>query len=156
VFPPSDFHFPIVRIGAFRYHYGLMGLGPRAVGPFFGAANEAVMTIIEVAESLESDVLVKGEGCQRKIRHVVASDLMSDVLLVDEDDMLLLTSLASDQVLRTAQIVGAVGVIVVNGKPLPSSMVNVAHDLRMTLATCKLSKYDACVAVYEALKSHPA
>ena len=110
------------------------------------------MTILEVSEVLKADVLVKGEGVHKAIRHVVASDLMSDVLLVDEEDMLLLTSRASDQVLRTAQIVGAVGVVVVNGKPLPSSMVNVANDLRMTLATCKLSKYDACVAVSSALK----
>ena len=100
-----------------------------------------------------AEVLVKGEGCGRAIRHVVASDLMSDVLLVDEEDMLLLTSLASDQVLRTAQIVGAVGVVVVNGKPLPSSMVNVANDLRMTLATCRQPKYEACAAVSCALKA---
>lgn len=111
------------------------------------------MTILEVSEALKADVLVKGEGVGKAIRHVVASDLMSDVLLVDEEDMILLTSLASDQVLRTAQIVGAVGVIVVNGKPLPSSMVNVANDLRMTLATLRLSKYDACVAVHELLKT---
>ena len=110
------------------------------------------MTILEVAEVLKADVLVKGEGCRKAIRHVVASDLMSDVLMVDEEDLLLLTSLASDQVLRTAQIVGAVGVVVVNGKPLPSSMVNVAIDLRMTLATCRLSKFETCVAVSEAMK----
>ena len=111
------------------------------------------MTMSEVAEVLKAEVLMKGEGMQRRVGHVMASDLMSDVLLVDEEDMLLLTSLASDQVLRTAQIVGAVGVVVVNGKPLPSSMVNVANDLHMTLATCKLSKYDACVAVHTALQS---
>lgn len=110
------------------------------------------MTVLEVAQTLGAEVLVRGEGCQKPIRHVMASDLMSDVLVVDEEDMLLLTSLASDQVLRTAQIVGAVGVVVVNGKPLPSSMVNVANDLRMTLVTCPLPKYDACVAVSEALK----
>lgn len=110
------------------------------------------MTMTEMIDFLKAELLVKGECIHRPIRHVVASDLMSDVLLVDEDDMLLLTSLASDQVLRTAQIVGAAGVIVVNGKPLPSSMVNVANDLRMTLATCRLSKYDACVAVHAALK----
>ena len=110
------------------------------------------MTMIEVAEVLKAEVLVLGEGVHKPIRHVVASDLMSDVLLVDEDDMLLLTSLASDQVLRTAQIVNAVGVIVVNGKPLPSSMVNVANDLRMTLAVCRLTKYATCIAVHEALK----
>jgi len=124
------------------------GLSKRRERGFF-------MTILEVAEVLKAEVLVKGEGCLKTIRHVAASDLMSDVLMVDEEDMLLLTSLASDQVLRTAQIVGAVGVVVVNGKPLPSSMVNVAHDLRMTLATCRLAKYEACIAVYEALKTKP-
>lgn len=111
------------------------------------------MTILEVIEVLKADVLVVGEGCHRPIRHVVASDLMSDVLLVDEEDLLLLTSLASDQVLRTAQIVGAVGVIVVNGKSLPSSMVAVAKDLHMTLATSSLSKYAASVAVARALET---
>jgi hypothetical protein len=109
------------------------------------------MTMAEMAGALKAEILVEGEGCHKAIRYVVASDLMSDVLLVDEEDMLLLTSLASDQVLRTAQIIGAVGVIVVNGKPLPSSMVEVAMQLRMTLATSKLSKYDACIAVHGAL-----
>ncbi len=111
------------------------------------------MTMAEVAEVLKADVLVEGEGYRREIRHVVASDLMSDVLLLDEEDMLLLTSLAGDQVLRTAQIVGAAGVVVVNGKPLPSSMVAVADTLRMTLATCPLSKYEACIAVHAALRT---
>lgn len=109
------------------------------------------MTTNEIEKVLQAETLVKGEGYQKQVRHVVASDLMSDVLLVDEDDMLLLTSLASDQVLRTAQIVGAVAVVVVNGKPLPSSMVNVARDLNMTLATSPLSKFDACVAVHAAM-----
>ena len=86
----------------------------------------------------------------RPVRHVVASDLMSDVLLVDEEDMLLLTSLASDQVLRTAQIVGAVGVVVVNGKPLPSTMCGVARELGVSLLTARASKYDCCVRVHAA------
>ncbi len=111
------------------------------------------MTILDAAKVLNAEVLVEGEAVGDDIRHVVASDLMSDVLLVDEEDILLLTSLASDQVLRTAQIVGAVGVIVVNGKSLPSSMVGVGADLGMTLARCELSKYDACVAIYEAMKN---
>ena len=110
------------------------------------------MTILEAAKVLNAEVLAEGEAVGDDIRHVVASDLMSDVLLVDEEDILLLTSLASDQVLRTAQIVGAVGVIVVNGKSLPSSMVGVANDLGMSLAKCDFSKYDACIALYEAMK----
>lgn len=111
------------------------------------------MTLIHVAEALNAVILVKGESFDKPIRHVMASDLMSDVLLVDEENMLLLTSLASDQVLRTAQIVGAAGVVVVNGKPLPSSMVAVSEELGMSLLTSKLSKYDACIAVHRKLSA---
>lgn len=112
------------------------------------------MTILEIAKVLDAEVLVKGDAIGKPIQHVVSSDLMSDVLVVDDEDILLLTSLASDQVLRTAQIVGAVGVAVVNGKPLPSSMVNVANDLHMTLMTSKMPKYEANIATYEALKKN--
>ncbi len=110
------------------------------------------MNFAEIVQEIGGELVVKASGAERRIRHVVASDLMSDVLIVDEEDMLLLTSLASDQVLRTAQIVGAAGVIVMNGKPLPSSMVNVARELGLSLATCRLSKYDGCVAVSRALQ----
>lgn len=109
------------------------------------------MTFVQVVEAIGGTVLSSGDGRDLPVRHVMASDLMSDVLLVDEEQMLLLTSLASDQVLRTAQIVGAVGVVVVNGKSLPSSMVGVARDLRMALATVRLPKYEACLAVHRAM-----
>lgn len=107
------------------------------------------MNVLDAITVLEAETIVKGEGLEKTIKHVIASDLMSDVLLVDEEDMLLLTSLASDQVLRTAQIVGAAGVIVVNGKSLPSSMMHVAQDLRMTLAVSKFPKFDACIAIHQ-------
>ncbi len=108
-----------------------------------------IMNVLDAITVLEAETIVKGENLEKTIKYVIASDLMSDVLLVDEEDMLLLTSLASDQVLRTAQIVGAAGVIVVNGKSLPSSMMHVARDLGMTLAVSKFSKFDACIAIHQ-------
>jgi len=111
------------------------------------------MTILEIADVLDAEVLFEGDAATDQIGRVVASDLMSDVLLVDDDDMLFLTSLASDQVLRTAQIVGAVGVIVVNGKLLPASMLKVAQDLGITLVSSGKSKYEVCIEVYKALET---
>lgn len=110
------------------------------------------MTIDGVAEVLNGKVLFKEEGDDRKVGHVVASDLMSDVLLVDSDDILLLTSLASDQVLRTAHIVGAMGVVVHNNKPLPSSMADVATRLGISLVTAPFPKYESCVKIHAALE----
>lgn len=112
------------------------------------------MTIQDAAGVLSANVLVEGSSVSRTIGRIVASDLMSDVLLVDDENIFLLTSLASDQVLRTAQIVGAAGVVVVNDKPLPSSMPAVARDLGMALMTSPLPKYEACVALYEWMKTH--
>lgn len=110
------------------------------------------MTIEGVAEVLNGKVLFKEAGDDRRVGHVVASDLMSDVLLVDSDDILLLTSLASDQVLRTAQIVGAMGVVVHNNKPLPTSMADVATRLGISLVTAPYAKYESCVLIHAALE----
>ena len=87
----------------------------------------------------------------REVGLPVASDLMSDVLLVDADDILLLTSLASDQAIRTAHIVGAMGVVVHDSKPLPSTMSEVARQLRVPLVSSPLSKYESCVRLHAAL-----
>jgi hypothetical protein len=111
------------------------------------------MIVEDVAGVLGGAVLYKGEGPGRPVHHVVASDLMSDVLLVDSDDMLLITSLASDQVLRTAHIVGAMAVVVTNGKPLPSTMVGVARTLGIPLVTSPLPKYESCVRIHAARES---
>lgn len=113
---------------------------------------EFIMTIDDVARVLDGKVLVKEEGLDRKVGFVVASDLMSDVLLVDADDILLLTSLASDQALRTAQIVGAMGVVVHNDKPLPSSMLDVARRLGVSLVTSPHQKYASCIKIHDALE----
>ncbi len=114
------------------------------------------MNIEGVAAILNGRVLCHGEEPGRALRHVVASDLMSDVLLVDAEDMLLITSLASEQVLRTAHIVGAMGVVVSNNKPLPSTMCQVARDLGVALATAPLAKYDSCWRLHAALEAEGA
>jgi len=110
------------------------------------------MTIDDVAKTLDGKVLFKDEKDNRHVGHVVASDLMSDVLLVDSDDILLLTSLASDQVLRTAHVVGAMGVVVHNNKPLPASMSTVAERLGIALVASPHGKYESCVKMHEALR----
>lgn len=110
------------------------------------------MTIKKVAEVLDGSVVV-GADDPREVGAVVASDLMSDVLLFDNDDMLLLTSLASEQSIRTANIVGAMGVVVHNGKPLPEAMCKVAETLGIPLVSCKLAKYESCVRLHAALEA---
>ena len=111
------------------------------------------MTIADVAVALNGKLMAGDGTSPRAVGEVVANDLMSDVLLVDADDILLLTSLASDQAIRTAHIVGAMGVVVHDAKPLSETMLKVADDLHIPLVSSPLSKYDACVKMHDALEA---
>ncbi|MCF7837248.1 MAG: hypothetical protein K9N49_01320 [Candidatus Marinimicrobia bacterium] len=103
------------------------------------------MNLASVIHALDGETLVPGEAYEEEpVGHVVASDLMSDVLTVNEDRVVLLTALASDQALRTAQMIGALGVIVVNNKHLPSSMRRIAAETGLTLARTPLPQFEAC------------
>ena len=111
------------------------------------------MTIADVTKILDGKLVAGDAQSPRAVGAVVANDLMSDVLLFDADDTLLLTSLASDQAIRTAHIVGAMGVVVHNAKPLSETMLKVANDLNVPLVSSPLSKYDACVRIHDALEA---
>ncbi|MBD3315408.1 MAG: hypothetical protein GF344_06445 [Chitinivibrionales bacterium] len=75
---------------------------------------------------------------------VCASDLMSDVLALVDEGILLITSLASDQALRTADIVGARAVLLVNGKRVHQSMVELAEEFGIALMATKHDTYRVC------------
>ncbi len=111
------------------------------------------MTIADVVKTLDGKLVAGDEHSPRAVGAVVANDLMSDVLLDDSDDILLLTSLASDQAIRTAHIVGAMGVVVHNAKPLSETMLKVANELAVPLVSSPLSKYEACVRLHDAIEA---
>ncbi len=102
----------------------------------------------EIERRLQAETVHRGAAYDTlEVEHAVASDLMSDVLVTDLPRPLLITSLASDQAVRTADIVGAAGVALVNGKPLPESMRRLAVELNITLLRSPLAKFEACVAL---------
>ena len=111
------------------------------------------MTIADVVKVLNGKLMAGDAASPRVVGAVVANDLMSDVLLFDADDALLLTSLASDQAIRTAHIVGAMGVVVHDSKPLPSTMSQVAEQLKIPLVSSPLSKYESCVRLHAAIEA---
>ena len=111
------------------------------------------MLVKQVAELLDATFLVEGDEIEAQVETVVASDLMSDVLVVDKDNILLMTALASDQSVRTAHVIGAVGVVIVGGKPLPESTAVLAKKLGVSLAISPLDQFDACARVSPFLHS---
>ncbi|MCF7929451.1 MAG: hypothetical protein K9L68_11835 [Spirochaetales bacterium] len=111
------------------------------------------MTYQHIIESLDCSIFHEGdEFAESEIRDVVTSDLMSDVLLADTEDFILVTSLSSDQVIRTADIVSARGVLLVNGKKPQAGMLKLAKDHGLTLLGTSSRTFPACVALARLLE----
>ncbi len=103
------------------------------------------MKLSTCIQDLEAHLVSGSAGVpERTFAHVVVSDLMSDVLVVDEDEFLLVTSLASDQVVRTADIVGAAAILLCNGKNAPETMKKLSDQNRIPLFATPLRTFDVC------------
>jgi len=107
-----------------------------------------VVTMQQVVGALEGEVLYRTknfDGCE--VAFVVACDLMSDVLVVDVENILLVTSLVSRQSLKTAHLVGASGVVIVNDKTLPDDLVALAEELELSVIRTPCDKFKCCVVL---------
>ncbi|HOV64051.1 MAG TPA: hypothetical protein PLG43_09250 [Spirochaetia bacterium] len=117
------------------------------------------MRFHDIAEALHCTVYNKGRDyATADIEFIIAGDLMNDVLMVDRENVLLLTSLTSDQVIYTADIVEALGILLVNDKqPLPG-MRKLAEDFDVTLLSTSLPMFESCAALHTILsqKAEPA
>ncbi len=106
------------------------------------------MTLDSALQALDAVALHKGRGfATTPIANIIACDLMSDVLVQDGDDPLLVTSLATLQAVRTADIVGAVGVVLVNGKSPSEAMLQLAREMDVSVVGSPLPMFRACVAL---------
>ncbi len=84
---------------------------------------------------------------EREIKGIFASDLISDILIADGEDILLLTSLLSNQVLRTAEVIGASAVVLVNRQHVPIALSKAAAKQGIPLFHTPLPKYESCVCL---------
>lgn len=82
-----------------------------------------------------------------EVQNVTAGDLMSEVLVFEKENLLLVTALNSEQTLRTASVVDALGVVLVNGKSPNENMVSLARELSISLLSTPNSMFDTCVAL---------
>ena len=97
-------------------------------------------------EALNAKALNAPSGWEdRDVSRVFASDLISDILVTEGDHVLLITSLLSDQVLRSADMIGAVAVVFVNRKHIPAALGKAAAKQGIPLFHTLLPKFEACV-----------
>lgn len=99
-----------------------------------------------IADGLAAELVYGQPGWEKvNIETVFASDLMSDVLMSERDEMLLITSLSTEQAVRSAGIVGSEVLVIANGKTVTEGMIELAKDQDVTLLVTGLAKYESCV-----------
>jgi hypothetical protein len=104
------------------------------------------MNLIRIADTINAELVWGPEGWEQKnVDTVFASDLMSDVLMSDRDDMLLITSLSTEQSIRSANIVGSEAVVIANDKTVTDGMMDLARELGIALFCTRYPKYESCV-----------
>lgn len=102
------------------------------------------MTLKEVKELLQAEV-ISGDDClDEEIPFAGASDLMSDVLAFGKPGILLLTGLSNSQSVRTASIIDAKAIVYVRGKKPDKEGVELAREKRIPLLSTKFMMYIAC------------
>ena len=91
------------------------------------------MKISEIIELTESR-LVAGDSEKRiEIERAFSSDLMSDVLTLDDHQIILITGLANVQLIRTVEIADVPVVLLCRNKNATPEMIDLANEIGIVL-----------------------
>jgi anti-sigma regulatory factor (Ser/Thr protein kinase) len=102
-----------------------------------------------VIDALDAIVLSGDDRLDTVIERIYASDLMSDVLAFGEPNSILLTGLANQQAVISAQMAEFGAVVLVRGKRPRDGSVQIADKSGMVLLTTKFDMYEACVRIHQ-------
>jgi predicted transcriptional regulator len=106
------------------------------------------MTLDEVRDILEAEVIAGGDLHEIAVRTACGADLMSDVLAFSKSGALLLTGLTNAHVVRTCEMVEVVAICFVRGKMPPEDTVRLAAADGLTLLTTRFPMFEACGRLY--------
>lgn len=110
-----------------------------------------VMIVKELANYIDGTVLTG--DVEHRVKAAFASDLMSDVLTMDEEDLVLLTGLCTQQVIRTAEMSDIKTVVFARGKTVTQDIIKLAKDHDITVISSEYSIFKLCGLLYDKLES---
>jgi predicted transcriptional regulator len=106
------------------------------------------MTLREVKEILDAEVLVGEDQLGLEVSAGASADLMSDVLAFAKSGCLLLTGLTNPQIIRTSHVLDIIAVVIVRGKrPLPGT-TELARELGIPVLSTRYILYEAVGRLY--------
>jgi len=108
------------------------------------------MKIREIVELLDAEVLCGEELLDGEVHSACGCDMMSDVLAFVKDQAVLLTGLVNPQVIRTAEMMDIVCIVLVRGKAPTAAMIDLAEERSLALLSTEQKMFSACGLLYNA------
>lgn len=107
------------------------------------------MTVREIQETLQADIICGEEFMDREVFTACGSDMMSDVLAYVKEQAVLLSGLVNPQVVRTAEMMDMQCIVFVRGKQPDESIIALAKARGIVLLTTKNAMFTSCGMLYE-------
>ena len=108
------------------------------------------MKINEIIKLLDAEVYSGKSQLDSEIKSGCGCDMMSDVLAFVKDHSVLLTGLVNPQVIRTAEMMDIVCVVLVRGKRPTLEMISLAEERNIVLLSTGERMFGACGILYSA------
>jgi len=108
-----------------------------------------MVKVADIVNKLNASVICGKNDLNREIHFGFASDLMSDVLTLDTDNMLLVTGLNNLQTIRTSEMSDISCILFVRDKRVSPEMRELACENDIILIECSYSMFRACSVLCE-------
>ena len=106
------------------------------------------MKLETIVEKIAGTVKTGSHLLQHDTEFAFASDLMSDVLTVDKEDILLITGLVNVQTIRTAEMADIRYILFARNKRVNCDIIQLAIENDMVLIECPYSVFKVCGILY--------
>ena len=108
------------------------------------------MKLKDILDIIDGQVVCGYEKLNDEITAGFASDLLSDVLTLQTNNLVLLTGLANVQTIRTTEMADIGYIIFVRNKKASPDILKLASENNQVIIQCPYSMFKACGLLFEA------
>lgn len=107
-----------------------------------------MLNLTKIQELVQAQ-LHAGKIKPEEIEYAFGSDLMSDVLTLEDQIPMLITGLANTQSIRTAEMADIEVILIARGKEVTKEMIELANENDIVLLSSPFSLYKICGILYQ-------
>jgi predicted transcriptional regulator len=108
------------------------------------------MKLDEVIKLTNARIVCGSGQLNKEIAKAFSSDLMSDILTTDTENLLIITGMSNLQLIRTAEMVDAKFILLVRNKKATQEMIDLASENHIVILETSYSLFRTSGILYQA------